>query len=609
MRGNIICLLALYGCIPMVLYLFSKYKPEHAAIIAFFGALMFLPMAKLDIPLILYNKMTATAIGAILAIQVFDPEKLENLSLQLTDIPMIMWIASGFFASVTNGLGAKDGLQESFNSFTIWGIPYLVGRIYFSNAEGIKLLCHAIFIGGLLYIPFVWFELKMSPQTHAIVYGYMQHSFAQVMRGDGYRPMVFMEHGIMLGTWMCMAALVGMWCTYTRVFAKKVRRIPTIWLVAILLVTAVACKSSGATGLCIMGISALVFTARLKLTIVIWLMLLIPSAYIGTRATGYWDGQNLCNTIADTFSADRAASLQFRFDNENILVEKALQRPLFGWGGWGRSRVYDDETGEDVSVTDGFWIIALGTRGYFGLFSITLAMILPMLLFVINCPAKLWGKPGFAPTAVICIIPLLFMIDCMLNSMVNQAYIIFAGAATGMLASHGIKKLEGQAASDADRKNSADAGYPQANRQRVDPVAVRFHKTRHGGLSADVGIRPIVNPDQTAHAASRHIRMGLAPLNEEDGAKMLPLLSIRQTHPSRPSEKQDNASRNASTGAKKYHVIRNLTHTAPGKTRHISRRLAVREQETDSFEHDDRHLPNDQDKDYVYTEERWVRRL
>ena len=286
MRGNIICLLALYGCIPMVLYLFSKYKPEQAVVIAFFGALMFLPMEKLAIPLILYNKMTATAIGVMIAIKVFNPEKLENIAINPVDIPMILWILSGFPASVTNGLGVKDGLQECFNTFTTWGIPYIAGRIYFSSAEGMTFLCRSTFAAGLIYIPFVLFELKMSPQSHAIVYGYMQHSFAQVMRGDGYRPMVFMEHGIMLGTWMCMAALVGLWCTWTRVFPKKMWHVPTILLVVVLLCVAIACKSSGAIGLCIIGLLVLMVTSKLKFSVLVWVLLMIPPAYVGTKGHG-----------------------------------------------------------------------------------------------------------------------------------------------------------------------------------------------------------------------------------------------------------------------------------------------------------------------------------
>ncbi|OQY47903.1 MAG: hypothetical protein B6240_05260 [Desulfobacteraceae bacterium 4572_87] len=602
MRGNIICLLSLYSCIPLVLYLFSKYKPEQAVIVAFFGALMFLPMEKLQVPLILYNKMTATAMGVMIAIKMYDPEKLENGSIHPIDIPMILWISSGFLASVTNGLGPKDGLQESFTTFTQWGIPYIAGRIYFSNAEGMKLLCRSIFTATLLYIPFVLFELKMSPQSHAIVYGYMQHSFAQVMRGDGYRPMVFMEHGIMLGTWMAMGALVGLWCTYTKAFPKKMWKKPTILLAIILLIAAVACKSSGATGLCIMGLLALLVTAKLKFAILVWILLAIPPAYVGTRATGYWDGQNLCDLITEKFSEDRAASLQFRFDNENILVEKALERPLFGWGGWGRSRVYDDETGEDVSVTDGFWIIVLGTRGYFGLFSVTLIMILPMLLFLLKCPAKLWGKPEFAPTAVLCIIPLLFMIDCMLNAMVNQAYIIFAGGTSGMLAKYGITRLEGQTAS---HKESATDSQPELQPQATAP-AMQFRKSREGSNSAELGIRPLLHTELSGNTGAYAFRSGISEIGNADPQPRF-FRRGKNLKISFFGGKKEGLSPEAEVKKPAYRGPRNLLDSKNVKTEHISRRLRV-DKEPEPPETSDGHTAEEQqDEGYAYTKEKWIK--
>ncbi len=432
MKGNFLCLISLVMIIPAVLYIFKKYGGAKGTLISFFGAVLFLPMEELHVPLILYNKMTATGMGVLLAIKFTDNETLEKFSLHPLDIPWLIWLFSVIISSILNGLGAKDGLQESFNTFTLWGVPYLAGRLYFSTPRSHLLLCHALFICGLIYIPFVVFELVMSPQAHNIVYGYMQHSFAQVIRGGGYRPMVFMQHGIMLGTFMCMAALVGVWCTATGVFPKKRWKTPTWLLALVLLFSAILCKSSGAIGLMLLGMAALFLSARLKIGLLIWLMLLIPPTYISTRATGYWDGENAVDFISEKFSADRAASLAFRFDNENILVEKALKKKLFGWGGWGRSRVYDEETGEDLSTTDGFWVIILGSRGFVGLIPVCLVLFLPMLLFTFYHHPKTWTRPDIAPSAVIALIPLLFLIDCTLNAMVNQMYIIFAGGIIGM---------------------------------------------------------------------------------------------------------------------------------------------------------------------------------
>jgi hypothetical protein len=70
--------------------------------------------------------------------------------------------------------------------------------------------------------------------------------------------------------------------------------------------------------------------------------------------------------VAAFVSQDRAQSLEFRFKNEDMLLKRAFERPIFGWGRYGRSRVYDSETGRDLSTTDGQWIIDIGEFGLLG---------------------------------------------------------------------------------------------------------------------------------------------------------------------------------------------------------------------------------------------------
>ena len=68
---------------------------------------------------------------------------------------------------------------------------------------------------------------------------------------------------------------------------------------------------------------------------------------------------------AKIISTERADSLQFRFDHEKALLDRASQRIWFGWGRYGRSRLFD-EWGNDISVTDGRWVITLGQYGIVG---------------------------------------------------------------------------------------------------------------------------------------------------------------------------------------------------------------------------------------------------
>src|SRR6185312_13130398 len=73
--------------------------------------------------------------------------------------------------------------------------------------------------------------------------------------------------------------------------------------------------------------------------------------------------------IAMSINDQRGLSLKFRFDQEEALLKRASQRFLFGWGRYGRNRVYVENwqgIGVDASVTDGEWIITLGQFGIFG---------------------------------------------------------------------------------------------------------------------------------------------------------------------------------------------------------------------------------------------------
>src|SRR5205823_6404880 len=62
----------------------------------------------------------------------------------------------------------------------------------------------------------------------------------------------------------------------------------------------------------------------------------------------------------------RADSLKTRFDNEDALLNRASERLLFGWGGFGRNRVFSEVSGADTSLTDGRWILTMGNYGLLG---------------------------------------------------------------------------------------------------------------------------------------------------------------------------------------------------------------------------------------------------
>ncbi|MBV5327317.1 MAG: hypothetical protein JZU65_06720, partial [Chlorobium sp.] len=83
-----------------------------------------------------------------------------------------------------------------------WGVPFLAGRIYFKDESTIKDLHRGIIIGGLIYMVLCLYEIRMSPQLNNMLYGFFPHSWVQHLRYGGFRPIVFMQHGLMVALWM-----------------------------------------------------------------------------------------------------------------------------------------------------------------------------------------------------------------------------------------------------------------------------------------------------------------------------------------------------------------------------------------------------------------------
>ncbi|HVT88763.1 MAG TPA: hypothetical protein VHD56_07930 [Tepidisphaeraceae bacterium] len=423
--------IALFGWIPLVLTLFMLVPPRRAVIISFLFAWLFLPIAefKLGEGIPVYSKMTATCFGVLIGVLLFDPRKLRSFHFCWMDVPTTVWCICPLFSSLNNDLGIHDGVSAMMYQTVTWGMPYLIGRLYFTSLTDIGELAFACFVGGLIYVPLCLFEIRMSPQLHTWIYGYYQHSFAQTFRYDGWRPTVFMQHGLMVGMWMCMTTLIGFWLCWTGA-SKQIWRVPAWILVLTLGITAVLCKSTGAIGLMLLGGMTLLITQTLRVRIVLIAVIAAVPAYIVLRTAGVWSGANLVSLTAESIGTERAQSLEFRMQNEDMLMAKALQQPMFGWGGWGRSRVYD-RNGRDLSITDGLWIIALGCYGILGLCSLIVSLLLPVILVTWLIPLRQWTEPSVAPLVVLATVIALYAIDCIPNGMVNPTFMLVSGAVIG----------------------------------------------------------------------------------------------------------------------------------------------------------------------------------
>lgn len=430
--------LMMLGWIPVGLWLFKNYNGRIACIAGFLIAWGFLPVHNYSLPGIPdYSKVSALGYVMLLGVFMYDKDHLSEFKFNILDLPILLYCSSSFFASVTNGLGAYDGVSAVLGNLTEWYLPYLLGRLYFTDLEALRDLIIGLFIGGLIYIPFCFFEMAMSPNLHRMLYGFHAHNdFSQTRRWGGWRPMVFMKHGLMVAMWMIMASMAGLHLLQNKKmdWLKKYIKLKSSLVVFGLIVTTILCKSMGSLLLLGMGWATLRISTLLKTRLPLFLLVSVPLIYVGLRVTGTLTEETVGYVMSEKFHMpeERVGSLTYRLYNEDMLMEKAFTQAAFGWGGWQRSFVFD-ETGKAISVPDGMWILVLGKTGVFGLTTMLLTMVIPQFLYLIHFAPKTWANHSLANLGLVTVVMLaLFTIDGLLNDMFNPLVLVLAGGLTGL---------------------------------------------------------------------------------------------------------------------------------------------------------------------------------
>ena len=311
-------------------------------------------------------------------------------------------------------------LVSNISALVFIVIPYFVGRAYLARPMDHRLLLHALVAAGLAYSLLMLIEIRLSPQLHRWVYGYHQHSFAQHVR-DGYRPKVFLNHGLSVGFFV-FTVVIAAGALYRSADLKSRSRwlIAGIWMFLILSIS----KNLGAFAMGLLMLPVLwlghLWQARIAAAIA-FVFLLYPAVRQADLVPIDW-----IEAQANKISEDRAASFMTRIRNEDELLARAAEKPLAGWGNWGRNRIYD-EWGNDRSTTDGLWIIQLGTNGWLGYIGFFGLLTLPVLLL----PRRARDGPLPAETVALSLILAGNFIYLIPNSTLSPVAWLMAGALVG----------------------------------------------------------------------------------------------------------------------------------------------------------------------------------
>ncbi len=425
--------LVMFGWIPVVLYLFSRFPAQRAIVVSFVTGFLFLPqLFKFPIAqgIPAYDKVSATSYCVLLATLLFDAGRFSSFKPGWLDLPMLIWCLCPIATQMSNGLSP---ISPTTGQIVTWGIPYFLGRIYLNDLAGLRQLAIGIFAGGLSYIPLCLIELRIAPTLHLKLYGFHARSdFSQTIRYGGYRPTVFLEHGLWVGVWMMAATLIGIWLWRAKVI-KQLRGIPIGRLAIVLVITFVLVKSTGAYIYLALGVVILFIAGWLRTSLPVLLLVMGISFYLYLGATGTLYTIPQVVSFVSSANDDRSGSVVFRLINEEALSQKARQRMLFGWGDSGGNRVYD-ESGRDITITDSLWIIAFGSQGLVGLISFTASLFVPSFGFCFSrYPPSTWSNPKVAPVAALSLVLILYMLDSVLNAMVCPVFMLASGGISGLV--------------------------------------------------------------------------------------------------------------------------------------------------------------------------------
>lgn len=433
----------------VVFWLFSSRPPAVAVTAAILGGYLLLPRNySIELPAVpSLNKDSIPALAAVLAATVLlKGPRLQALApgtvlpgllprSRVMRILFLVMLAGSFATVLTNGDTLRYGARaitglRPYDAASFFGnalfilLPFLLARKYLAHPDMQKVLLAGLVVAGVFYSLPALYEVRFSPQLSRKIYGYFPHDWRQHLRAGGYRPVVFLSHGLWLAIFFCASflAALALW----RSSSGPVR---TRWLAASawLFLTLVLSKGVGALGIgLLLGGMILFLPIRLQV---------IGAAGIAAALLAYpmLRGADLVPTervlsLAAQYDPVRESSLRYRLDNEDILLDKANQRLAFGWGGWGRNRVFDEE-GEDLSVTDGYWVILIGTRGWIGYLAEYGLLLLPLIFLGLR-----WKHLALTPaTAGLSLALTANMIDLIPNATLTPVTWLLAGALAGRL--------------------------------------------------------------------------------------------------------------------------------------------------------------------------------
>ncbi len=461
---NIFAHLVLLAFAPAAALLFRLIPHQYAVSITTIGGFLFLPILRIPLSgLPDYTKQTAISAALTLGVVVCQKRIPRIAKFYWWDALYCAWILSLPISYLLNGYPTYSFASSLFIRTIEWGVPFWIGRSCFQSPASARAYLQVIVVGGLVYVPLALWEMRMSPQLHTNIYGAFQHSFAQMVRGSGFRPIVFTEHALVTALWFATALTAASGLRRMRDNTPEWMR-NAWWIAPALGISLLLCKSAGALVLGTVGYAALAFRlGRLALAMTIAAAI----AYVFCRI--FFDATTVAFVaeLMQFLPPERAESFQYRIDMEIQLLERAWGQPIIGWCNEGFKSIstttYDGFEAQAKIVSDSLWIIVFGTSGFLGLIPLYWTLLASSTRGLLQQLTK-----GVSEVQVLSTIAAMIMVNSIPNGHVGPVAIMTVAAALGVRANTAPTRSGTSLNQDAAHKFIEPRGRNKSSTQTLD---------------------------------------------------------------------------------------------------------------------------------------------
>lgn len=221
MMPNQVAYIALVIWPLITLTIFAKMSPNRALIWSVLGGYLLLPVnTEINFPGVpAFDKTSVANLAALIGALIFVRGPVVRLPREWWLIGlMALYIASpmatvwGNRAPLIIGDTALPGLRPydalsaaAYKAIDL--IPFLLGYNLLKGSRAQHEILRTFVIAALGYSLLMLIEIRLSPQLHTWVYGFFPHSFGQQIRDGGFRPVVFLGHGLLVAIFTALAVI------------------------------------------------------------------------------------------------------------------------------------------------------------------------------------------------------------------------------------------------------------------------------------------------------------------------------------------------------------------------------------------------------------------